>query len=79
MFTYFVLQGLKGAARTKRHDQISVGDLFDYVREHVAEETHGAQNPQALAGSERGFLLTGQSKMAASNSKGADSFAGGQP
>jgi hypothetical protein len=68
VFTYFLLQGLKGSAGTGHRGQISVGELFDYVRTHVGQETHGAQNPQALAGSERGFVLTsGRPKMTASN------------
>jgi uncharacterized caspase-like protein len=65
VFTYYLLQGLKGAAGTRHRGQISVGELFDYVTAHVERETHGAQTPQA-AGTERAMVLTtGKPKLAA--------------
>jgi len=70
VFTFYVLQGLKGAADADHDHQVSVGELFDYVSRHVADETHGAQNPQALARSERGFVLASQ------GSKRAEFFSG---
>ena len=48
-----------------RDQQLSVGELFNYVRRHVAEETNGAQTPTALAGLAGGLVLTrGGSKSA---------------
>jgi hypothetical protein len=68
VFTYFLLQGLKGAAGTKHRGQISVDELFGYVKTHVEQDTHGAQNPQEEAGSEGNLLLTaGRSKVTAFN------------
>jgi len=58
VFTYYVLQGLKGAADFKHDHQITVGELFDFVGPHVKEATGNAQNPNAQAGSERGLVLT---------------------
>jgi hypothetical protein len=58
VFTYFVLQGLEGAADANRDHRISVGELFDYVRSHVSQETGGVQTPTALAGLTRGIVLT---------------------
>ena len=66
VFTYYLLQALGGAASVRPDHAVSVGEAFDYVRRHVAEDTHGAQTPTALAGPSRGILLThGATKAAA--------------
>jgi hypothetical protein len=57
VFTYYVLEGLKGAADANHDRQVSVGELFDYVKKHVTDETRGAQNPQVLDRSERAFVI----------------------
>ncbi|MGH9773451.1 MAG: caspase family protein [Candidatus Acidiferrales bacterium] len=59
VFTYFLLEGMKGAADSNHDHQVTVGKLFDYVRKNVAAATNGAQSPTALAGSSRGLLLNG--------------------
>ncbi|HEV2964576.1 MAG TPA: caspase family protein [Candidatus Angelobacter sp.] len=65
VFTFFLLQGLRGAAVVNRDQQLSVGELFNYVRRHVAEETNGAQTPTALSGLAGGLVITrGVSKSA---------------
>jgi len=70
VFTYFLLKGLQGDAGAKHNHQMSVGELFDFVRDRVAAETGGAQTPTALAGFERGLLLTeGAPRAAAGRSK----------
>lgn len=58
VFTYFLLQGLQGGADVKHDHQISVGELFDFVKDHVVAETGGQQTPTALAGLARGLVLT---------------------
>jgi hypothetical protein len=58
VFTYYLLQGLKGAADVKHDHRITVGELFDFVGPHVKEATGNAQTPSAQAGSERGLVLT---------------------
>lgn len=58
VFTYYVLEGLKGAADLKHDHQITVGELFDFVGPHVREATGDGQTPIAQAGSERGLVLT---------------------
>jgi hypothetical protein len=58
VFTYYVLQGLKGSADANHDRRISVGELFDFVRPHVVEATGGAQTPTAQAGLARAVLLT---------------------
>jgi hypothetical protein len=56
-FTYFVLQGLDGAADANHDLQITVGELFDFVRDSVTSATDGKQTPSALAGGARGMVL----------------------
>src|SRR5579864_2513014 len=80
VFTYYVLQGLKGEADANHDHKITVGELFDYVNRHVAGATGGAQRPQALARSERTFVLSQEgSRAALSGWAGAQFFAGGRP
>jgi tetratricopeptide (TPR) repeat protein len=46
VFTYFLLEGLRGAAdRSPANGMVTVGELFEYVRENVLEATKGAQHP----------------------------------
>lgn len=58
VFTWFLLQGLKGEADANHDHQVSVGELFDYVHRHVVSETGGAQTPTALAGLSRALVMT---------------------
>jgi hypothetical protein len=58
VFTYFLLQGLKGGADRNQDHQITVGELFDFVSRHVVDETQGEQKPYAQAGLARGLTLT---------------------
>jgi len=66
VFTYYLLQALTGAADVKHDRQISVGEVFDYVRRRVVDDTRGAQTPTALAGLARGIILTRGAPKAAS-------------
>lgn len=58
VFTWFLLRGLNGEADADHDGKVSVGELFDFVHQHVVEETGGSQTPTALAGLARGLLLT---------------------
>jgi hypothetical protein len=77
VFTYHLLQALKGGADFRHDHQISVGEVFDYVRRHVVDDTHGAQTPTALAGASRGLILTRGAAKAAS-APDTHTFWGGQ-
>lgn len=46
IFTYYLLQGLKGAADTNRDGNVTVTELYTYVRNQVEKSTAGAQTPQ---------------------------------
>lgn len=46
VFTYYLLEGLKGQADASPRDGIvTVGELFEYVREKVKDATGGQQHP----------------------------------
>jgi Caspase domain len=50
VFTWELLQGLRGAADLNHDHVITAGELFDYVSNRVREETKSRQNPRALSG-----------------------------
>lgn len=46
VFTHYLLEGMRGAAdREPKNGTVSVGELFDYVREQVQKATGNAQHP----------------------------------
>jgi tetratricopeptide (TPR) repeat protein len=46
VFTYHLLEGMKGKADTNADGYVSIRELFDYVYKGVAEDTKGEQHPQ---------------------------------
>ena len=57
VFTYYLLQGLKGSADTNRDKLVSVGELFRYVRQKVRLDTKFQQNPRMLIGDNENLAL----------------------
>ncbi len=57
VFTWSLLEGLRGNADTNRDNVVTAGELFDYVSVRVREQTESRQNPRALAGTNRDFPL----------------------
>lgn len=45
VFTYYLLQGLRGEADVNKNGFVSVGELFEYVRENVKKATNHRQHP----------------------------------
>ncbi len=45
VFTYFLLEGMKGAADINNDYTVTIGELMDYVEEKVKRETNGNQHP----------------------------------
>jgi uncharacterized caspase-like protein len=45
VFTYFLIEGLKGAADYNRDSRVSLGELIPYLSENVRRETQSAQSP----------------------------------
>lgn len=58
VFTWAVLEGLRGVADVNRDRVITTGELFDFVSDKVRQETNARQNPRALPGTNRNFPLT---------------------
>ena len=58
VFTFYVLQGLKGDADANRDRFVSVGELFRYVRQKVRSETNSEQNPRMLPGTNENLALS---------------------
>ncbi|HYH85145.1 MAG TPA: hypothetical protein VEX60_06655, partial [Pyrinomonadaceae bacterium] len=50
VFTWALLEGLKGKADANQDRFITAGELFGYVRNTVRIETRFKQNPRALPG-----------------------------
>ena len=45
IFTYYLLQGMKGAADINNDYTVTIGELMDYVEEAVKRQTKGNQHP----------------------------------
>ena len=58
VFTYYVLEGLKGEADTNRDRFVSVGELFRFVRHKVRSDTQFQQNPRMLTGDNEHLALS---------------------
>jgi uncharacterized caspase-like protein len=46
VFTYYLLEGLRGAADANGDGEVDVNEAYAYVSEQVSHATHGAQNPK---------------------------------
>jgi hypothetical protein len=77
VFSYYLLEGLKGAARSNpKSSAVTAGNLFDYVHKQVAEATHNQQNPQAIPGLAENLLLSGAEAWRGAQIVGGETRAG---
>ena len=58
VFTYYLLEGLKGSADTNGDRLVSVGELFRYVQQKVRLDTRLQQNPRMLVGDNENLALS---------------------
>lgn len=58
VFTYYLLEGLRGNADTNEDHFVTVGELFRYVRRNVFSDTERQQNPQMLVGDNENLALS---------------------
>jgi uncharacterized caspase-like protein len=58
VYTYYLLEGLKGAADTNGDHLVSVGEVFRYVRQKVRLDTSLQQNPRMLIGDNENLALS---------------------
>jgi uncharacterized caspase-like protein len=59
VFTYFLLQGLKGRADYNNDSKVTLGELIPYLSEQVRRETRNAQSP-TIAGKFDPYLSIGK-------------------
>ena len=52
VFSYFIIEGLKGKADSDKNKTITAKELFDYVSKNVDRYTHGFQTPNIGGGGE---------------------------
>ena len=57
VFTWALLEGLKGAADLNGDKLITAGEIFQYTRASVQKATNFQQNPRALPGSNKDLTL----------------------
>jgi uncharacterized caspase-like protein len=57
IFTWALLEGLRGEADANKDRLITAGELFDFVSNHVRIATAFRQNPRAMAGLNKDFPL----------------------
>jgi len=58
VFTYFLLQGMKGAADSNHDGVVTAGELFAYLKQAVPQATGGKQNPRAMVGIASGLPVS---------------------
>ncbi|MEN3326595.1 MAG: hypothetical protein V7638_1402 [Acidobacteriota bacterium] len=58
VFTYYLLEGLKGSADTNGDRLVSVGELFRYVQQKVRFDTRFQQNPRMVMGENENIALS---------------------
>ena len=61
VFTWVLLEGMRGAADVDHDNVITTGELFDFISSKI-QETNSWQNPRALRGTNRKFPLAIVSK-----------------
>jgi uncharacterized caspase-like protein len=45
VFTYYLLEGLKGAADTNKNGLVDIKETYEYIRTHVSSDTKEKQFP----------------------------------
>ncbi len=63
LFTYYILEGLKGGADAQGKGYVTLNDLYSFVHERVARESRragGNQNPQLIAQTAGEIVLAGR-------------------
>jgi uncharacterized caspase-like protein len=63
VFTYFFLEGLRGAADDDRDGQVDVDEIYKYVSRKVSVETRGSQVPMKKASSQTGIVVLGRTSV----------------
>jgi hypothetical protein len=59
VFTYFLLEGLRGAADLDHDGRVDVDEIYKYVSQKVSLATHGHQNPMRKSPNLSGTVVLG--------------------
>jgi helicase len=65
VFTYFLLEGLRGAADDDGDGQVDVDEIYKYVSRKVSDATRGSQRPMKKASSQTGIVVLGRTSVRA--------------
>ena len=60
-FTYYLIEGLKGAADIGNDGEVDVDEVYQYLNMRVAEATNGSQHP-VKKGEAEGRVIIGRVK-----------------
>ena len=58
VFTYYLLEGMRGYADSNEDHVVTVGELYRYVYQNVRQDTARQQNPQKLLGDNENLILS---------------------
>jgi len=53
MFSYFLMKGMEGDADANQDNQITAGELHEYVRQNVIQQSSGSQTPELQGDADR--------------------------
>ncbi|MDC1408821.1 caspase family protein [Candidatus Puniceispirillum sp.] len=53
MFSYFLMKGMEGEADSNQDNQITAGELHQYVQQNVIQQSSGSQTPELQGDAER--------------------------
>ena len=53
MFSYFLMKGMEGDADTNQDNQITAGELHQYVQSNVVQQSSGSQTPELQGDADR--------------------------
>ena len=53
MFSYFLMKGMEGEADSNQDNKITSGELHEYVKENVIQQSSGSQTPELQGDADR--------------------------
>jgi uncharacterized caspase-like protein len=53
MFSYFLMKGMEGDADANQDNQITAGELHQYIQSNVVQQSSGSQTPELQGDAER--------------------------
>ena len=53
MFSYFLMKGMEGEADANKNNEITAGELHEYVQTYVIQQSSGSQTPELQGDADR--------------------------